>query len=49
MYQFRDDGGGCSPKVRWTSDLSTARGILVAVPYWGALWAAIILAIWLST
>jgi hypothetical protein len=48
MYQFRDDAG-CSPKVRWTSDMSLARGILVAVPYRGALWAAIILAIWLST
>ena len=34
------------PKVRWTDDLSPARGILIAVPIGAAVWAVIVLAIW---
>jgi hypothetical protein len=34
------------PRVRWTDDLSPARGILVGVPIGAAIWAAIVFAIW---
>jgi hypothetical protein len=40
---------GAVPKVRWTDDLSPARGILIAVPIGAAIWAVIVLAIWFST
>jgi hypothetical protein len=34
------------PKVRWTDDLSPARGILIAIPIGAAMWAVIVFAIW---
>jgi hypothetical protein len=34
---------GAVPKVRWTGDLSIARGILIAVPIGAAIWAVIVL------
>jgi hypothetical protein len=37
---------GAVPTVRWTDDLSPARGILIAVPIGAAIWAAVVLAIW---
>jgi hypothetical protein len=36
---------GAVPKVRWTDDLSPARGILIAIPIGAAMWA-VICAIW---
>jgi hypothetical protein len=33
-------------KVRWTDDLSPARGILIGLPLGVAMWAAIIFAVW---
>jgi hypothetical protein len=35
------------PKVRWIDDLSTARGILIGAPIGAAIWAMILVAIWL--
>ena len=33
-------------KVRWTDDLSLARGILIGVPIGTAMWAGIVLGLW---
>jgi hypothetical protein len=33
-------------KMRWTDDLSPARGILIGLPIGVAMWAAIIFAVW---
>lgn len=34
------------PNVRWTDELSLARGILIGVPIGTAIWAIIVFAIW---
>jgi hypothetical protein len=45
----KTNASGAVPKVRWTGDLSIVRGILIAVPIGAAIWAVIVLAVWLST